>query len=170
MFSALTGIRLVLSRKLFAASFAAMSILIFFAYSFLLQGSSLNLNTPKLMLGLDADALAVSAALGIMLALSISLNAFAMSRSIRSGSRMSVGAAVASVAPVMLCCSTIVPSLLATVGMGASAIISTAGMIQGPLATYEPALIAISLALLTLSIYVTSKNIAKSGECCVAKR
>ncbi len=170
MFYALVGIREMLSKKSFAVSFTVLSVLISLAYLLLLQGSSLNLYTPKVVFGFDAVSLAVSIALGIMLAMSVSLNAFAISKSIKSGSKMSIGAAVASIAPVTLCCSSIVPNLLATIGMSASAIISTSGAIQGPLATYEPVLMVISLTLLALSIYTTSKNIAKSGECCVVKR
>jgi len=84
--------------------------------------------------------------------------------------KASIGAVITSIAPLTLCCSTIVPSILAVAGIGASTVISTTGVIQGPLAEYEPLLIGISFVLLALSVYITSTKIAKNCECCVIKR
>jgi len=169
MFAAIDGIKRVLSTKPYAAAFVIISILIFIVYSVLLQSSALNLSGHKLVLGLDPAALIASIALSTMLSLSIVLSIFAASRSRGHVSKMGIGAVVTSIVPLALCCSTIIPSVLAAIGMGASAIISTAGYIQGPLAVYEPVLLAVSFVLLALSIYITSRSIAKSGECCVVK-
>jgi len=170
MFKTIKGINIVLSNKKYIATFAVMAIFAFIVYSLLLESSSLNLSAQKIAFGLDAYALTASASLGIMLSLSIILNIFAFSRSsINHVDKASIGAVITSIAPLALCCSTIIPSVLAAIGMGASAIISTAGYIQGPLAVYEPVLLAVSFVLLALSIYITSRSIAKSGECCVVK-
>jgi len=171
MFKTIEGINIVLSNKKYVATFAVMTIAAFIAYSILLESSSLNLSAQKIAFGLDTYALIASTALGLMLSLSIVLNIFAFSRSnIRHVDKASIGAVITSIAPLTLCCSTIIPSILAVAGIGASTIISTTGAIQGPLAEYEPLLIGISFVLLALSVYITSTKIAKNSECCVIKR
>jgi len=171
MFKTIEGINIVLSNKKYVATFAVMAIFVFIVYSILLESSSLNLSAQKIAFGLDAYALIASAVLGIMLSLSIVLNIFAFSRSnISHVNKASIGAVITSIAPLTLCCSTIIPSILAVAGVGASTVISTTGMIQGPLAEYEPELIGISFVLLALSVYITSTKITKNGECCVIKR
>ena len=169
MFATIDGIKMVLSNRQYAITFVIISILIFIIYSVLLQSSILNLSGYKIVLGLDSVALMTSIVFSIILSLSIVLNVFVVLR--RSGhvSKMVAGAVVTSIAPLALCCSTIVPSMLAIIGMSASAIISTAGYIQGALAVYEPVLLAVSFVILVLSIYITSRNIVKSSECCIAK-
>ena len=171
MFNTFEGINIVLSDKKYVATFAVMAIAAFIAYSILLESSSLNLSAQKIAFGLDIYALITSTALGLMLSLSIVLNVFAFSRSnISHVDKASIGAVITSIAPLMLCCSTIIPSILAVAGIGASTIIITTGIIEGPLAEYEPVLIGISFVLLAISVYITSTKIAKNGECCVIKR
>ena len=171
MFKTIEGINIVLSNKRYVATFAVMAIFASIAYSMLFESSLLNLSAQKIAFGLDAYALTASAALGIMLSLSIVLNIFAFSRgNTNHVDKASIGAVITSIAPLTLCCSTIVPSILAVAGIGASTVISTTGVIQGPLAEYEPLLIGISFVLLALSVYITSTKIAKNCECCVIKR
>ena len=170
MFKIIEGVNIVLSNKKYVATFAVMAIFAFIAYSILFESSSLNLSAQKIAFGLDTYALIASTALGLMLSLSIVLNIFAFSRgNIRHVDKASIGAVITSIAPLTLCCSTIIPSILAVAGIGASAVISTTGIIEGPLAEYEPVLIGISFVLLALSVYITSTKIAKSG-CCVIKK
>ena len=169
MFETIDGIKIVLSNRQYAITFIIISILIFIIYSVLLQSSILNLSGYKIVLGLDSLALMTSIALSILLSLSIVLNIFVILRRNAHLSKMVVGAVVTSIAPLMLCCSSMVPSMLVLIGTSASVIISTAGFIQGTLAVYEPVLLAVSFGLLALSTYITSRNIVKTSECCVAK-
>jgi hypothetical protein len=158
-----------LSNIKYMVVFVALSALLTIAYGFLLANSSLNLYAPKILFGLNAYSVSASLAMGILLSLSIMLSAFVIINGIEKNGRLEVASLAMGVLPVTLCCTTVVPSVLAFLGLGASTIIGVTGTIQGPLAVYEPVFIAISLAMLVLSIYITSGSISKINRCCVVE-
>ncbi|MCL4373402.1 MAG: hypothetical protein M1360_00405 [Candidatus Marsarchaeota archaeon] len=163
-------VSLALSNRKYMAVFVALSVLLTAAYGFLLANSSLNLYAPKILFGLNAYSISASIAMGILLSLSIVLSAFVIMNGAEKSSRLEVTSLAVSVLPVTLCCTTVVPSVLAFLGLGASTIIGVTGTIQGPLAVYEPLFIAVSLSMLVLSIYLNSGSISKINRCCVVEK
>ncbi len=163
----LRAIRLVLDSKMRFTAFLAIAVLLFFGYSYLLSSSSLNLSYPKVALGLNIYSLAISIVISAFLSLSLVMNAFAFANGTRVGGKVGLGAAVASIVPSSLCCTSVIPAILAAFGASTSTIIRVAGALQGPFATYETLFIAASIGLLLLSIFLVSRRIFK---CCQVKR
>ncbi len=164
---AMNALRIVLSHGAYLAAFLIMAVLFFIAYGYLISSSSINIAQPKLALGLNIYAIVASAIISILFSLAIVVNAFAFVRNAASSGKLGIGAAIAAVVPSSLCCSTLIPSLLAVLGSSTSTIIGTSGALQGPFATYETPLIAASAGLLILGIFLTSRNIAK---CCIVRK
>ena len=162
-FGEIGAISFVFKNRWYMLAFITISLLSLVIYSYLLAGSALNFGTPKIALGLDVSALAVSLSISILLSLSIVLSAFSALNGIAAGAKLGFGAIVASIAPVSLCCTPVIPAMLAAFGASTPTIIGATGALQGPFATYEPLFIAVSIVLLLLSIFLASKRITK---CC----
>lgn len=117
---------------------------------------------------LNAELLFFSVALAALLSLVLTLNVYAFRASVmRSGTGLGLGAVFASLLPSSLCCTPVVPSLLAILGASTPQIFGLSGRIQGIFATYEPVFLAIALALLLVSFRLASRNIL--GACPVSK-
>ncbi|MEM3216020.1 MAG: hypothetical protein QXS17_03840 [Candidatus Micrarchaeaceae archaeon] len=159
----------IFERNRYFAGFLALSIVLSAAYAFLLHSSALNLSMPKIILGLNAYALSASLAMGILLSLSIVSSAFAILNRTKSN-KVGAAAVAIGILPATLCCTTVVPSMLALFGFSASAVISTTGIIQGPFSTYEVEFIAASLLLLVVSIYLNLRSINTTLRCCSVEK
>ncbi len=156
----------VLKIRRYLLAFIAVSLISLAIYSYLLAGSTLNLGTPKIALGLDAYALAASLSISLLLSLSIVLSTFSALNGAAAGAKVGLSAIVASIAPVSLCCTPVIPTMLAAFGASTTTIIGATGALQGPFATYEPLFIAVSIVLLLLSVFLASRRIAR---CCIRK-
>ncbi len=161
------AVRLVLSDKRYMVAFVFVAIGFSLAYSLLLFNSSVNLALPKIVFGLNAYALVLSTFIGALLALSITMNAFAFMNGTASSRKLGAGAVIAAIIPGSLCCTSVIPAILAALGASTSTIIGTTGALQGPFATYEPEFIAASIGMLLLSIFLVSKSIQK---CCAVRK
>ena len=153
----------ILKNRWYMLAFIIVSMVSLVIYSYLLAGSALNVGNPKIALGLDVYALAVSLSISILLSLSIVLNAFSALNGVAARAKLGFGAIVASIAPVSLCCTPVIPAMLAAFGASTPTIIGATGALQGPFATYEPLFITVSIVLLLLSVFLAARRIAK---CC----
>ena len=163
----LNGIRIALRPWRYRAAFAALAVIFFFAYSYLLVGSSLNLGVQHVAFGLGLYAISFAALIGILLSLSIAINAFAFSNSVKMSTKSGLGAAIAIAIPGALCCTSVIPALLAAIGASTSTIIGVTGKLQGPFATYEIPIILASAALLVISVLMEAMKV---GRCCMVKK
>lgn len=94
---------------------------------------------------------AAAAFIGFGFGLSLALNAdVTVGR--RTSRAAGVGGMLASVLPGSLCCTSIVPSLLAALGASAPTVLGTTGKIQAIFALHEDAFLAASLAGVALSL------------------
>lgn len=164
---AINAIRLVLRSKIYLVAFLVITVLSFLGYSSLLKSSSLNLSQPKVALGLNTYSLIASMLVSVLLGLSLVVNAFAFANGASTSGKAGFGAVVAAILPGSLCCTSVIPVILAAFGASTSTIIGVTGTIQGPLATYEVLFIISSIALLALSVLLVTRNI---GKCCKVKR
>ncbi len=153
----------VLRDRAYLSAFVALFIISLAAYSYLLSSSSLNLAMPRIAFGLNAYALSVSILISALLSLSLVTNTFAFLNGARSRTKLGAGSIIAGIIPMTLCCTSIIPSLLALLGASTATIIGTTGALQGPFATYETLFIIVSIALLALSVFLNTRSIAR---CC----
>ena len=163
----INAIYLVLSSKAYSVAFFVIAALVFLGFSYLFLGSSLNLATQKIVLGLDIYALIASVLISVLLALSLVMNAFAFVNGAALSGKASFGAVMAAIIPSGLCCTSVIPAILAALGASTTTIIGITGELQGPFATYETLFITFSIGILLLSILLISSNISK---CCAVKK
>ncbi len=122
---------------------------------------------------LTAGLLAWAVALGVAMGLVLSVQAYAMRKvaaaRVRTGT--AGGAAfVVSLLPSFLCCTPIVPTLLAFAGVSGAGLYSATGSLQYFFATNQTGLLAASLALLVASGWWGLRKVAGAeclaGQCC----
>ncbi len=118
---------------------------------------------------LNAGLVAFSLALALLLSLVLPLNIYGLRASLRRrGAGLSATGVLASLAPSSLCCTSLVPSLLAALGASTPQIFRMTGLIQGTVARYELLFLAAALVLLILSLHLAASNIA--GSCSLPER
>lgn len=115
---------------------------------------------------LDAELALFSVALAALLSLAVSLNVYAFRASVRHPSGgLTVGGALSSLLPAGICCTPVVPTLLAVLGASTPQIFGLTGRIQGFFATYEPAILTVALILLLVSLRLSTRSVL--GTCAV---
>lgn len=121
---------------------------------------------------LNGELLAFSLAFGLLLGLTLTFQVYAMRQLVvRRSSGLSVGALIASMLPSMLCCTPVIPTILAMVGLSTVGIYGTSGVIQSFFAHQETLFLLASLVLLVLSALWSLRLVRQSrclvgGECC----
>ena len=109
---------------------------------------------------LNAELVFFSVALAGFLSLTLSLNIYAFRASVRGrGAGLSLGAMVASLLPTGVCCTSLVPSLLAVLGATTPQIFGLTGRIQGFFATYETAFLGGALLLVLISLRLAARSV-----------
>lgn len=114
---------------------------------------------------LDATLIGWALALGAGMALVVSVQVHAVRR--LAAARLSGGVAgglgfVGSLVPSLLCCSPIIPSTLAFVGVSGASLYGTTGTLQHFFATHQVEFLGASLALLALTGWWGLRKIARS--------
>ncbi|GAC1421517.1 MAG: hypothetical protein NVSMB5_14770 [Candidatus Velthaea sp.] len=99
-----------------------------------------------------------AAVLGYGFALAIAINLGAFANRSRSAEVAGLGGLLAAILPGSLCCTSLVPTILATLGASATTVLGTTGKIQSIFALYEGAFIAASIAGVVLSIVLAARN------------
>ncbi len=118
---------------------------------------------------LDAYLLAWAVVLGLAMGLVLSVQAYAMRRvaAARAASGAAGGVAfVASLLPSFLCCTPVIPSLLAFVGVSGVGLYTTTGALQHFFAVHQSEFLAASLLLLALMCWWGLRKVAGS-QCLV---
>ncbi|HLI45547.1 MAG TPA: hypothetical protein VKU92_13885 [Acidimicrobiales bacterium] len=115
---------------------------------------------------LDAHLVVWSIVLGLAMGLVLSIQVRAMRRV--AAARRATGAAggaafVASLLPSFLCCTPIIPSLLAFVGVSGVGLYTTTGTVQHFFAVHETEFLSASLVLLALTCWWGLRQVARSG-------
>jgi len=105
---------------------------------------------------LSARLVAWSVVLGLGMGLVMSIELYALRRAARA--RAGVGATgglafLASLAPSFLCCTPVVPTVLAFVGVSGVGLYGTTGALQHFFASHQNAFLGSSVALLALSVW-----------------
>ncbi len=103
-----------------------------------------------------------AAALGYGFALALALNEGALTQRSRAAGAVGIGGLLAAVLPGSLCCTSVIPSLLAALGASVPTVLGTTGKIASIFAVYENVFIAASLAGVGLSIVLAARTCATS--------
>ena len=114
---------------------------------------------------LDAYLLTWAIVLGLAMGLVMSIQVYAMRRvaAARAASGAAGGVAfVASLLPSFLCCTPIVPSLLAFVGVSGVGLYTTTGTLQHFFAVHQSEFLAASLVLLAFTCWWGLRKVARS--------
>ncbi len=113
---------------------------------------------------LDGELLFFSVALAALLSLTLTLNLYAFRASVRKAGRgLTVGALASSLLPASICCTPLVPTLLAILGASTPQIFGLTGRVQGLFATYELPILTLALVLLLFSLRLAGRSIL--GAC-----
>jgi len=109
---------------------------------------------------LNAELLFFSLALAAAVSLALTLNIYAYRNySSRRSSGVTVGAALSSIVPASLCCTPLLPALLALFGATTPQIFGINGRVQGFIASYETPILIFALLLLLYAIRLGAKII-----------
>jgi len=113
---------------------------------------------------LNAELVFFSLTLALLLSLVVTLNVYSVRASVgRRGAGLSAAGVLASLVPSSLCCTSLVPSLLAAVGASTPQIFRMTGLIQGTVAGYEALFLVVALVLLLLSLHLAARTVL--GAC-----
>jgi hypothetical protein len=99
-----------------------------------------------------------AAILGFGFALAVAINAGALTRRRHGADAVGIGGLIASLLPGSLCCTSVVPSLLALLGLSTPTILGTTGRIQSIFALHESAFIIASVAAVLASVVLAARN------------
>ena len=76
----------------------------------------------------------------------------------RRSCRVTAGAMFSSILPTSICCTPVVPTLLAVLGASTPQIFGIGGQIQGFFATYEMPILMLALAFMIFAVHLAAKD------------
>ena len=107
--------------------------------------------------------------LAVLFSLVLTLDVYAFRAAIRQRDKgLGVGALLAGFLPAGVCCTPLVPTLLAIMGASTPQIFGLTGRVQGFVATYESLFLAFAVVLLLVALRLVTRQIA--GSCPVPER
>jgi hypothetical protein len=113
---------------------------------------------------LNGELVLFALLLALLLSLVLTLNVYGVRAALRrQGTGLSLGAVLASLVPSSVCCTSLVPSVLAALGASTPQIFRFTGPIQGTVARYEPLFLVLSTLLLLAALRLAAQGIA--GSC-----
>ncbi len=164
-----SALRRVVADRVSRVLFAGLSVVITVAYSVTLPFAftqRLSLRNWQFLTPL-LGVFAVALGLGMAFLLTVQVHAFRRAAAVRraSGDKALSGfALLVSLLPTFLCCTPVIPTVLATFGLSAISVYSTTRSLQGFFEIHQTAFVAASLALLALTAWWSLRRVA-SAEC-----
>jgi len=140
---------------------AAYSLTLPFAFTQRLSVRNWQFLTPRLL------CFAIALGIGMAFLLTVQVHAFRRAAAARraSGDKALSGfALVVSLLPTFLCCTPVIPTVLATFGLSAISVYSTTRSLQRFFEVHQSAFITASLALLALTAWWSLRRVARA-EC-----
>jgi hypothetical protein len=159
--------RAVLAERRDRVLFGAVSLAVAVLYSLLLPAAYTQALSLANWRFLRPELAAFSLAFGVVLGWVVSLQAFAMRRAAPGGVGPGAAAAVVlGVLPNMLCCTPVIPTLLALGGVSVAGVYGLSGRLQSFFARQETPFLVASLALLVASALWSGARVARAGAAC----
>jgi len=138
---------------------AGYSLTLPFAFTQRLSLRNWQFLTPRLL------GFAIALGIGMAFLLTVQVHAFRRAAAARraSGDKALSGfALVVSLLPTFLCCTPVIPTVLATFGLSAISVYSTTRPLQRFFEIHQTAFIAVSLALLALTAWWSLRRVARA--------
>ncbi len=154
-------VNMLLFAVLAVAIAGAYSLTLPFAFTQRLSLRNWQFLTPRLL------GFAIALGIGMAFLLTVQVHAFRRAAAARraSGDKALSGfALVVSLLPTFLCCTPVIPTVLATFGLSAISVYSTTRSLQRFFEIHQTAFIAASLALLALTTWWSVRRVARA-EC-----
>lgn len=153
-----------LSQMLFVVLAAGITL----GYTILLPFASTQRLTTANWQFLTGRLLGFAIALGVGMALVLTVQLYAVRRAAAArraaaGGAISGFAMLVSLLPTLLCCTPIIPTVLASVGLSAVSVYSTTGSLQHFFAVHETAFVVASLALLAGTAWWSLRQLARTA-------
>ena len=102
----------------------------------------------------------ISLALAAALSLALTLNVYAYRAAAdRRSCSVIAGGMFSSILPTSICCTPVVPTLLAFLGASTPQIFGIGGQVQGFFATYEMPILLLALALMVFAVHLAAKKL-----------
>lgn len=164
----------IFKTRLYAGIFSVLFVSVLLVYGYLLISSATGiLDFGGYYLYFDIIS---SIAISFLISLVITLNIYAYRLKSKTSKKLSIGSILSAVLPSSLCCTSIVPSLLAVGGLSTSFIVGNTGKIQSIFSVYAPVFVGIGAAAALFGLIQINKNINSScainpaaesdDECC----
>jgi hypothetical protein len=139
---------------------AAYSVLLPFAFTQRLSLANWHFLTGRLL------GFAVALGAGMAMVLTVQLYAIRRAAAVRrlgGDGALSGAAFILSLLPTFLCCTPVIPTVLATLGLSAVGVYSTTGTLQRFFAIHQTAFLASSLILLGATAWWGLRRVARAG-------
>ncbi len=168
----LNEIKEVIKIREYAAVFALIFATTFLIYFALLLNSATGIIDFKGYY-IYFDILS-SITISFLLSLVITINIYAYRIRAKTSKGFSLGSIIGAILPSSLCCTSIIPSIMALVGFSTPFIVGNTGKIQSVFAIYGPAFIAAGAFIAFLGLIQITKSISSgckldSNKCCEVK-
>lgn len=162
-----TVARAVAADRVSRVVFAALAVLVTFAYTIVLPFAStqrLSLANWQFLTG-RLLGFAVALGVGIAIVLTVQLHAVRRAFTLRRTAADGAGSGLAlltGLLPTFLCCTPIIPTVLAGVGVSTLSVYTTTRSLQHFFAVHETAFFAASLGLLALTGWRSLRQVARA--------
>ncbi|MCL4391654.1 MAG: hypothetical protein M1284_01410 [Candidatus Parvarchaeota archaeon] len=149
-----------LSLKRYLFLFTALFVFISFIYGYLLINSATGIiDFGAYYIEFDVISTLVISSL---ISLVITLNAYSFSIKSKTSKKLTIGSIIGAVLPSSLCCTSIIPSIMAIAGFSTSFILGNTGKIQSVFSIYSPVFIGGGAIIAFLGLMQITKNINSS--------
>lgn len=161
--------------KKYALMFSTMFAIVFILYYYLLESSATGIiDFGSYYIFFD---LLSSFVISFLISLVITLNVYSYKLKAKTSKKLTLSSVLGAILPSSLCCTSVIPSLLAVLGFSTSFIVGNTGKIQSIFSIYGPLFIVAGAAIAFFGLIQITKNInasckinvAKEKECCEVK-
>ena len=168
-------IRKVITKRMYALMFFIMFAAVFILYFYLLESSATGIiDFGSYYIYFD---LLSSFVISFLISLVITMNVYSYKLKAKTSKKLTLSSIVGAILPSSLCCTSVIPSLLAVLGFSTSFIVGNTGKIQSIFSIYGPLFIAAGAAIAYFGLIQITKNInasckinvAEKEDCCEVK-
>ncbi|MCL4362239.1 MAG: hypothetical protein QW194_03250 [Candidatus Micrarchaeaceae archaeon] len=161
-------IKKVITTKRYALMFSIMFAAVFILYFYLLESSATGIiDFGSYYIYFD---LLSSFVISFLISLVITMNVYSYKLKAKTSKKLTLSSIVGAILPSSLCCTSIIPSLLAVLGFSTSFIVGNTGKIQSIFSIYGPLFIAAGAAIAYFGLMQITKNINASCKINVAEK
>ncbi|MGC8533534.1 MAG: hypothetical protein ACP5MV_02830 [Candidatus Parvarchaeum sp.] len=168
-------IKKVVTTKSYALMFSMMFAAVFILYFYLLESSATGIiDFGSFYIYFDLISAFV---ISFLISLVITMNVYSYKLKAKTSKKLTLSSVVGAILPSSLCCTSIIPSLLAVLGFSTSFIVGNTGKLQSIFSIYGPLFIAAGAAIAYIGLMQITKNInasckinlSKEKDCCEVK-